>query len=330
MMARPFFLFFFFLCLLFSVQAESLPEAESLSKAEPVPEAESEPYKIHLRLLSGFFYGTISEHVFFYDRPISRLDWEENFVPYLGLAGDFVYRRLNLSAVFTGALPVSSGVMEDFDFLLPNSGAVSHYSRHNAKINRHFSLSFDAGINFKLHRSFTLTPGLGFLYINRKWSARDGYKQYTYPLPWTGDEPKTEVQGKVIDYEQNIWALYAGLNALYKINTLIQIGGDFRITPFLFARTLDNHLVTGVAYLDMIRDGFYVSLVFFAEVFPFKKHPGQGLRVQAGYAYLRSLTGTTATGMVGDSPENFATTPGSGSGISGGLWDFGLAYVLRL
>lgn len=285
-----------------------------------------------LSLTGGFFHGTVSEEVFYYLEPLSRLDWETKWVPRFSLEGRYFFGNFYVSLNILGALPADSGAMEDFDFFENDSSVVSHYSRHTARTDWYFSGALEAGRSFVFfHDRVNLEPLLGLRVTGRKWSGRDGYIQYPAEgVPWTGEEPQAGVRGKVIDYRQLIWIPFLGFGAGFRPFNFLLIRGGFRFAPVVFVRALDNHYLKNSAYLDVISRGFFLEARLAAEVFPFKKRSGHAFRLEAEYAYLRARYGKIYHGTIGHFPENPAAFADSQSGSSGGLWNFSLGYVLYL
>ncbi|MCL2558297.1 MAG: omptin family outer membrane protease, partial [Treponema sp.] len=173
----------------------------------------SHSLEVDLMVGAGLRAGTTWELVFEGEKMISALEWNDRAVPSVGFdvrasAGGFF---LGVEAAF--AIPMRSGEMENRDFLLPGSAATSHFSRHNAYLDKDFSASAEAGYKFRLGNFFA-APVMGFGYRNRKWVATGGYLQYpSGSLPWTGDEPKLPLSGPIISYEQAIRYPFVGLEA---------------------------------------------------------------------------------------------------------------------
>ena len=143
------------------------------------------------------------EYVYEGEKCISRLDWIDNIIPILSFTGQGEFFNVIIRTRIDTAVPVKSGVMEDYDFLIEGDSAPSQYSRHDAYGDKDFSCMFETGYRFRFS-GWEIPPALGFSYINRKWTAQDGYLQYPVYGKWTGDEPKQNIVGTVISYEQAV------------------------------------------------------------------------------------------------------------------------------
>jgi hypothetical protein len=143
------------------------------------------------------------EYVYEGEKCISRLDWIDDIVPILSFTGQGEFSNVMIRTRIDTAVPTKSGVMEDYDFLLEGDNAPSQYSKHDAYIDKDFSCMFEAGYRLRFS-GWEIQPALRFSYINRKWTAQDGYLQYPVYGKWTGDEPKQNIAGTVIGSETSV------------------------------------------------------------------------------------------------------------------------------
>jgi outer membrane protease len=136
----------------------------------------------------GVLTGTTREYVYEGDKCISRLDWKDNAIPVLSFSVQAALFGAFLRLGINSAVPVQSGTMEDFYFLVAGSDEPSLYSKHSAYLDKYFDGSLTLG--YDLHISaWRLTPSASFTYHNRKWTAQDGFLQYPESGLWTGGEP---------------------------------------------------------------------------------------------------------------------------------------------
>jgi outer membrane protease len=223
---------------------------------EEAPKKES-PVSAQLQTHIGMFFGGMTEYVYEEGRAheLSRLEWEENFVPYVAIAGDFSFRNFFVDVGVITAIPVRSGFMKDYDFMLPGSDAASHFSRHDALFDKHLEISPKIGYTFDFG-DWRLSPQVGFLYRNRKWSAVDGYVQYPRSGPWTEDAPKQDMAGVVISYEELIWFPTVTLSGSYTIKKRYDIGLTATYYPYLHVDTVDSHMLRSTRFHDTMKGGW--------------------------------------------------------------------------
>jgi outer membrane protease len=91
--------------------------------------------------------------------------------------------------------------------------------------------------------NWRIVPSAGFVYRNRKWTAADGFLQYPVSGLWTGDEPKQEVHGPVISYEQALWFPVITLKAGYTLKNCFLFSAGGSLYPVMWGDTIDNHLL---------------------------------------------------------------------------------------
>lgn len=242
------------------------------------------------------------EYVYEGEKCLSRLDWADAIAPALSIAGSAGFFNVMVQARIDMAVPVRSGVMEDYDFLSPGSTEPSLYSRHDAYLDKDFTGVLSVGYVFRLG-AWELTPGIGFSYANRKWSAQDGYLQYPVSGMWTGDEPKQTVTGTVISYEQAVWFPFISLSVSRAFSRFgFAVTGS--VSPVLKGETIDTHFTRSTRFYDTLADeNFFsggaawdVSLALFY-------YPAGGKHlaffIRGGYKVIAGLTGSASSGATG-------------------------------
>lgn len=165
-------------------------------------------------LSSGIKNSMTQEYVYDGEKCMSRLDWNNDIIPVLSISRQIEFLNIMVRTSIDSAIPVKSGTMEDYGFLMADSADPSHYSKHDAYLDKDFIGTFEAGYILSF-RNWKLLPTVGFSYLNRKWTAQEGYLQYPVYGPWTGTEPKQTVAGTVISYEQAIWFPFISIEARY-------------------------------------------------------------------------------------------------------------------
>jgi outer membrane protease len=263
---------------------------------------------------------------------ISRLAWKDSFVPVVSMAGNGEYRNFFIRASLRSAMPVQSGAMEDYDYLIPTSDAPpSHYSRHQAYLDKHFDISTEFGYTFKTPYHWDLSLFGGFLYRNRKWSAADGYLQY--PLDggaWTGNEPHQDVTGTVISYEQAIWFPTIGFIIQGHLVGPLDISLKTYYYPYLWAETVDTHFLRSLRFYDALQGGIG-GLGEVTIRFNFGVGGKTALFLSGAYEVIGELTGATASGPIGVVDGSLQTDEGYGSGLESKTWHItlGLRHSYR-
>jgi outer membrane protease len=276
----------------------------------------------------GLKGGMTKEYVYEGEKCISRLDWADDSVPVLTFAGqaEFPNMRETLSpklfmrAALTTAVPVKSGAMEDYDFLIPGSTAPSLYSKHDAYLDKDITFDFWMGAIFRFW-NWKLVPSVGMSYTNRKWTAQDGYLQYPASGPWTGDEPKQGVSGPVISYEQALMYPFVSLSAGYTVKNRIAFTLTGSISPFLIGETVDSHFLRSVRFYDTFKggdffsDGFAWTAGLSIQYYPVSQKQ-LAFFIRGGYKGISNLTGSTASGKTSLDDGTLVTDEGYSSKIA--------------
>ncbi|MDR2521631.1 MAG: omptin family outer membrane protease [Spirochaetaceae bacterium] len=286
-----------------------------------------------VELATGLLGGTTNEYVFMGGKTVSTLAWHEQALPAISVSG-----RLRVWHFFAGlalfsALPLAarSGVMEDFDYLLDDSDAVSHYSRHDLYTDRHGSMAFTLGYTFAF-RNFQLEPSAGLAYFARKWSAQDGYLQYPpngSSEPWDADWPKTSVSGTLISYEQVLYTVFAGVRGAYTIKNRVTLSVSARLYPYIWAEALDSHFIRGAQFLDTMQGGIGTEVEVSAVYYP---GAAKSMGFVAGLRYegIYRLKGTTLVNSIGEGGGAFTPISGSQSGTDSTLFSGKLGIVFNI
>jgi outer membrane protease len=281
------------------------------------------------------------------DRPYSRLDWDEKAVPTVSVAGRARLFDVFASAGIQLAAPFPSGVMQDYDFISGTDKATD-YSRHKAYLDSDFSAAFELGYTFALSERtpfripLRLTPLAGFRYRIRKWTASDGYGQYSFyngdiwdgGYVWTGDEEKELFTGTVITYAQTLSSLSTGLEAEYQASRTVALKLRGSVYPYSWAHSLDTHFGRDLQFYDKMSGGIGGSAQFSALYRPFALPGSPAFTCSLSYEHIGRLTGRTASGYIGEEDYELGwTTTGFGSqtessGLSASLgiaWRLGCA-----
>ena len=264
-------------------------------------DGEKSPFGGSIELFTGIFYGSMNEYVFEKgkDHELSRLEWEEHFVPYLDLRGEFDFWNFFACLSLITSIPVKSGNMRDYDYMLSDSEKPSHFSQHDAMFDKHLEVYPEIGWGLDVGRWF-LGASAGVLYRNRKWSAAGGYTQYPLMMGeyWSEDLPKQEQAGVIIVYEESLWAPVLTLYADFSLNERFTLGAAGSWYPYLNVKTIDTHILRQTRFHDEMKGGWGVL----AEI-DLTYHPITSdivdFRLGFGYEGLFPKRGISSSGALG-------------------------------
>lgn len=283
----------------------------------------------------GAGYGSTHELVLQDQRTVSDLAWDQHWSPKIGLDMDMRIWNFFLEGRYTGAVPTRCGYLQDYDYLLPDSDAISLYSKHDAYLDKDMSASARLGYMVRLQHNYQLVPFIGYTYRNRKWTAQDGYLQYpTDPsTPWTGDEPKRNVKGTGISYEQSIHILSIGMENIILWDSRFIFGAVLEFYPIVCVDSLDSHFLRSKQFYDEMRTGFGGKASGWMILTPFSDDKDIGFKFTVAYEAFMSR-GTTSSNSIGVTDSPFIKTPSAtskttssnlsftiGVTINPGLWD---------
>jgi outer membrane protease len=172
------------------------------------------PFSLEVETGLGLLYGAANEHVFkaatedSRGGEISKLEWQEQFVPTANISGRAGWYGVFLGGSLRAAVSADAGRVLDTDY--QNDAEMGHYpylyADHVSHLDSHVDLQGELG--YAVHLRFPavdlrIAPSLGYFYRNRKWAASSGYHQVAVEgETWTGSEPKENIWGQVMSYEQ--------------------------------------------------------------------------------------------------------------------------------
>jgi outer membrane protease len=266
--------------------------------ALPALSAES-PLSFALQVDAGLFYGQTDEYVYQADREreLSRLEWEEHTVPFINLRGTVGFRNFFVTVDVLTTIPIQSGNMRDYDYMLAGSDALSNFSEHEIKFGKHVEIFPQIGYVFQLGR-WSLAPAVGFLYRDREWNAVGGYTQYAAGVPWSADIPKETFTGSIVSYEATIMLPTLSLVTGYSITRRFEVGFDVCWYPYLSLNTTDTHYLRKTVFYDTMRGGMGVA----AEL-ELIYHPvsiaNMDFSASFGFEGIYPQKGTTASSSIG-------------------------------
>jgi outer membrane protease len=270
------------------------------------PEAGGFPYTFSVSPLAGFLYGQGEEIMYKGERNgayQSELLWDIKPLVYSGAVLDVSRKNppgffYSISLKF--GFPMSSGIMEDRDWLAPN-GALSHYSRHDSKIDEAWLHDFLGGISLPLGSRALFKPFLGVSYTRLKWTAFEGYTKYGNSpyLPLEDSDPEEPISGRIVSYTQEWMVLLFGVSLSYVFHPRFSAGLSLRISPLLYFTGVDDHYKREpeIRFSDYILGGLYLEPGGEA-VFSFNKRFSAGLYVS--WRYIKGSHGFSYSETGGD------------------------------
>jgi plasminogen activator len=275
----------------------------------------------------GILNGKTYEYVYENDKCISRLDWKSTATPVIFFSGKAMFLGAFLQLGMTSAVPVKNGTMEDYDFLNAGSNEPSLYSKHDSYLDKRFDTFITLGYDLCL-MNWSITPSAGFAYRNCKWTATDGFLQYPLSGLWTGEEPKQDLYGPVITYEQALWFPVLTLKVTgyaQRKRFLFSLSGS--LYPFIWGDTIDNHLLRSKQFYDTMREGLGGNIKI-----SFEYNLGNKeqiiLKISAGYENI-ALKGNTAMRQTGISDDKLIITEGYTSRMENGQWMLALGFAFK-
>ncbi|MHB9294047.1 hypothetical protein Holit_03173 [Hollandina sp. SP2] len=276
---------------------------------------------------TGFFYGEMVEQVYMGDNLMSRIVWDEHFVPYVGMGGTFGVWRFFVNVEVLSTIPVESGIVTDTDWMGVNFKQ-SHYSEHRSFFDKHLELKGILGYTHALG-NLDLTLSGGMLYRNRKWSAQDGYLQYEgMGEEWSENTAKKNVKGIVMTYESQMWFPIIGVEVTYAFNDRIGLTVNGDLYPYLHIDTIDSHYLKQERYIDAMHGGVG-GLVSAEVVFTPTRLKGLSFAVGIGWEGIFPPKGTTSTGEIGESAA-IILEEGYYSKTVSDLWWLGASIIIPL
>jgi outer membrane protease len=260
------------------------------------------PYTVSVSPSAGLLVGQ-NEEILYYpdeDRKLSQLLWKSAPMYYSGMTVNFsrknpMERRGFFSDVsLKFGLPGRTGNMEDRDWQAANYSDLTNFSTHDNYMKGAFFLDISAGLSFPVKSWFVIKPFTNFSLMYFSWTAKDGYAQYAREIapfsniyePWTDSLEKRHLNGALINYTQ-IWLLASpGISCFVPLNRYFSEEFSFLMSPLIFCKDLDEHLLRSFETRDSMLGGLY-----FEPRFTFTFKPIERLMISLTVSY-RDISGT--------------------------------------
>jgi len=323
-----------------------------------IPAFSLEKPSVFLGTSGGIRYGEAHEFVYTGDKILSELVWDLKPAAELGLNLDLCWAEgLLIKSGLLFGIPQQTGTMTDSDYLNLLSDGTTYkttFSSHDAYLEHSIDMSINAGWKFNLRIlgpesrfPVSITPTLGFRYMNIKWSGQNGYLQHTsavggvYPA-WDKDQPKTAAIGTVIDYQQQYWIPQAGITIVIPVGNRISVDLGAQGSPVVFCNGTDNHY-PGTVYADYwdFTDAAYSTVYTDVLTYGILIEPDMAVRIiinerlsvlmDARWTYITNLRGDTfSRSSLGGSTTKYSEASGQGGGAAFKALAFKLGVTTRL
>ncbi|MDR0589218.1 MAG: omptin family outer membrane protease [Spirochaetaceae bacterium] len=213
----------------------------------------------------------VSEEIVYRDRntknKLSQLLWDLKPLVYVGIDINYAWRKPeNTWGVFADTsfkvgIPGETGVMEDRDWMNSRYPEfLTHYSVHENKTKNALFFDLSAGISFQIFNRFLLKTYLAYDFMHFSWSAGGG--SLLYPDSDGGHGYLRPIT--VITYQQTWNIVSPGIAFYGEFNRYFNAEVAFKISPLIWTRDKDNHVLRDLVITDTLDIGLFVepSLLF--------------------------------------------------------------------
>ena len=241
-----------------------------------------EHFHLDTKIEFGVMKGEINEYVFTTpmtgnptDYMLSRLDWDVNFIRFIGCSFDATI----IEHVFVGlsgriGFASKSGNMQDYDWLnvgakgfdknwYDNHNWLTNYSKHDNYLTNYLDGEVQLGGIINLPCEFFLLPSFSIKGQEFSFDGKNGFSQYVGNTPepynpdgsikeWTSDITKSEMSGKVISYNQQRMFLFVGVKAYTTVVPKFYFSLEGKFSPLTMIGAVDTHWqrLTPTNFLD--------------------------------------------------------------------------------
>ena len=232
--------------------------------------------------LFGLKNGVVDEYVFLKESSyssdnLSELNWDIKNELYGGIKLNGSFKNIFLETQFTAAIPKSSGITKDSDWLntqiknTENYQYKTNYSEHDNYIDYDIGAKVKAGYEFKLLQDtkvkLSLKPFAEFQYENFQFTCKDGTCWYgadleSYYARWNDwDNQRSDAgdkSGKVMAYQRQNLIIWLGSDFKIELPKNFAVLAGFKVSPYLYSESIDSHYLTPTYYLDVTPGYFSV------------------------------------------------------------------------
>lgn len=280
----------------------------------------------------GQIYGQAHEIVYMNntsDDIKSELLWDMKPLLYAGAAFDFSPADpMKRTGFFCGfsfkfGFPGKTGVIEDRDWLSTENNALTHFSSHTNETKKLYWLEAGAGISIPIKSLFLFRAYTNISYMYLAFTATDGYVKYAreknpgtnngkyYPID---DNPETRTFNReVLKYTQDWLIIAPGISLGLQFLEIFSFDLFFQISPLVFSRDFDEHLLRDLEFLDFARWGLFLEPRGRLTVSAAKR---LDLSLEGAYRYMGGARGDTyQTEKKADYTTYYSNCAGTGLSI---------------
>ncbi len=199
---------------------------------------------------------------------VSELIWDLESLAMAGLSGSAVIAdRFHLRAGFWTAISEGSGQMEDYDWLMYESGSPwTDWSLSDVDVTEATMFDINLAVDLYEHRGVTLRGLVG--YKQDHWAWTDHGIRHIYssdPFSPTGfrDEVAEDDYSTGIEYAQDFFIPYLGGEAEYRRGGL-EVGLRVTYSPIVSAEDEDLHVYRELLFEESFSNGTFVGVGFHA------------------------------------------------------------------
>lgn len=291
--------------------------------------SESSNLSLSISPKGTFRYGEINEYVYTDGIKLSQLDWDIKPLWLFGAEVDFQYKSFITQLSFLAALPLNSGLMQDYDWLLLDE-QLTNFSEHSLKTEKQINFSAFVGLEVYKNNKISIVPKIGYEYLSTVMMAYDGYYQHpdsnNNPTPMPHEVK--EWSGKAISYNQNLDLFWLSTNLSFSFNKIISAMFEIQYSPLIGALCYDYHYYQNsdayTKYVDTPKG--YVAMKYLLQ-FDFNITKRMSVLLNGSYFSLPKILGNTCI-------QNYMSSSYYKQSSEGGTayraWDISLSYRIRI
>lgn len=202
-----------------------------------------------ITILNGTFGEYVFANKFTRGRSmLSSLLWETKNVFLLGLDAVITYRAFDFGFYFKGAIPSTSSIMEDSDYLNEDDPDMKVcYSESQNSLNSAFIAGTTFGYKVRATSWFVFEPFINIHYTYFDFTASNGEGWYgsNRDPPVSYDDPFAHhyKRGELceVDYTRNDFFVYKGATFTFKPARVFWVSHSIKVAAYHFTKSLDCH-----------------------------------------------------------------------------------------
>ena len=248
----------------------------------------------------GIKYNTLKETVLQSSLKISELNWNTAIVPYIFDELILKLFDFNFLLGINTVIPVKSGYVTDSDWLFVDKSLLSNYSYHENFIDKNYMFYLKVSYTIPIFLAkFLIQQGLGIMYINEKYSAKNGYYQYSLNenKAVSSNTQKTQLCGTIMSYEISTFLPVCFTNIKIKLSEKQRLFFNLDLFPYMFIDSIDTHILRLVEFYDSMRGGYGFTLET-GYVYRFTKTFELALSISC---LLLKISGISGSRVIGES-----------------------------